>query len=231
VSDERPISRRELLRGRFLGTLADRAREEIAQRLEPLRSLTIPSDTAAQPDGPASASTSARHSRSFPILRPPGAIEEQAFLAGCTRCNACIEACPYQAIIHAPPRFRHAAGTPMIDPVASPCMMCPDTPCISACEPRVLRRDLPLQMGTARVDVTECLAHQHSFCSVCWERCPVPGAIEVREGKPRIVEEHCTGCGVCQHVCPAPHNAILLMPVPARPLPPTEPPPSETSDA
>jgi ferredoxin-type protein NapG len=33
------------------------------------------------------------------------------------------------------------------------------------------------------------------------------------------VAEACTGCGVCQFVCPAPHNAVLLMPVPERPVP------------
>jgi translation initiation factor RLI1 len=44
--------------------------------------------------------------------------------------------------------------------------------------------------------------------------------LDTREpGKPRIIEETCTGCGVCQHVCPAPANAILLMPVQERPLP------------
>ncbi|MCA9157748.1 MAG: hypothetical protein KDA72_05440, partial [Planctomycetales bacterium] len=33
--------------------------------------------------------------RTIPVFRPPGAIEEQRFLAGCTRCGDCITACPY----------------------------------------------------------------------------------------------------------------------------------------
>jgi ferredoxin-type protein NapG len=216
VNEDRPLSRRELLRGRFFGSLANQAREHVAQRLAPLNSLT------SQPEEVPSSETDAspRYRQSFPILRPPGAIQEEAFLAACTRCNACITACPHQAIAHAPPRLRRAAGTPMIDPVVSPCVMCLDTPCISACDPGVLRRDIPFKMGVARIDVTSCLAHQRSFCTVCSEQCPVSGAIEVVAGKPRILEDRCTGCGVCQHVCPAPHNAILLMPQLERPLPP-----------
>ncbi|WP_236625063.1 4Fe-4S binding protein [Rhodopirellula sp. SWK7] len=39
----------------------------------------------------------------------------------------------------------------------------------------------------------------------------------VTDGKPTVVEDACTGCGVCRYVCPAPENAILLMPALARP--------------
>jgi ferredoxin-type protein NapG len=51
------------------------------------------------------------------------------------------------------------------------------------------------------------------------EACPVPGAIEIAGDKPKIVDAHCTGCGVCQFVCPAPDNAVLLVPLAERPLP------------
>lgn len=66
---------------------------------------------------------------------------------------------------------------------------------------------------TNRVAVIQgrfCLAYQGSFCSVCYERCPVPLAIQMNEGMPRVVLENCTGCGVCHEVCPAPQNAVLL---------------------
>lgn len=55
-----------------------------------------------------------------------------------------------------------------------------------------------------------CLAYQNEYCSVCYERCPVPYAIQLNDGVPRIVLETCTGCGVCRDVCPAPENAILM---------------------
>jgi ferredoxin-type protein NapG len=146
-------------------------------------------------------------------------VDEGTFLRECTRCGDCITACPHHAIVKAPLRFRQAAGTPMIDPAVQPCLMCPDTPCISACEPRVLRPEQPLVMGRAMIVEQTCLAHQSLSCTVCSERCPVPGAIELDAGRPRVREDRCTGCGVCFHVCPAPSNAVIVMPLPDRPAP------------
>jgi Na+-translocating ferredoxin:NAD+ oxidoreductase RNF subunit RnfB len=51
-----------------------------------------------------------------------------------------------------------------------------------------------------------------SFCAACAERCPVPGAMQVVNGMASVVPEACTGCGICQQVCPAPTNAVLLLP-------------------
>lgn len=62
-----------------------------------------------------------------------------------------------------------------------------------------------------------CLAHQGSFCSVCYERCPVPGAIITEMGKPRVNPEFCIGCRICHDVCPAPKNAVFLVPRTPRP--------------
>jgi len=121
------------------------------------------------------------------------------------------------AIVLAPPRFREAAGTPMIDAHTTACVMCADTPCIASCEPGVLRAGRPLKMGTAWIDRMNCLAWSGSFCTVCSERCPVPGAISLEQGRPSVVESVCTGCGVCHGVCPAPVNAIGIMPLPDRP--------------
>lgn len=70
----------------------------------------------------------------------------------------------------------------------------------------------PIAMGLARVDTSTCLAYQNSFCTVCSEHCPVDNAIVLVDGKPRINQDACTGCGICLHVCPAPENAILLTP-------------------
>jgi len=56
-----------------------------------------------------------------------------------------------------------------------------------------------------------CLAWQGSFCSVCVERCPEPGAILTEMGKPRVNPDLCTGCKICHDVCPAPKNAVFLV--------------------
>jgi ferredoxin-type protein NapG len=126
-------------------------------------------------------------------------------------------ACPVHAIVVAPPTFFAASGTPMVDAHMQACVMCEDTPCITACGPRVLRKDRSLKMGTAIIQQFNCLAHTGTFCTVCSERCPVPGAIELDGGKPRIVDEKCTGCGVCHEVCPAPATAVIVIPLHDRP--------------
>ena len=146
----------------------------------------------------------------FPIHRPPGAVAEKDFLDRCTRCGDCVKACPHQAIVPAPARLRGAEGTPMIVASDSPCRQCSDTPCAAVCQPAVLRADNPQKMGTARVERMECLAWQRSFCTVCSEHCPVPGAIRLEDGKPSIDPSACTGCGICLYACPAPRKAILL---------------------
>ena len=37
------------------------------------------------------------------LLRPPGALDELAFLTKCTRCDKCVRACPENAILKAGP--------------------------------------------------------------------------------------------------------------------------------
>lgn len=87
----------------------------------------------------------------------------------------------------------------------------PATPCSPAMNPATRSGD-PCQPQLALILDRFCLAWQGSFCSVCVERCPVPGAIATEMGKPRVSPETCTGCGICHDVCPAPKNAVFLVP-------------------
>ena len=207
------LSRRQLLRGRFFGRVARAATARVEEKLEAVRAAT---NAFSEPKAPAAKAE--RDARVvLPILRPPGAIDEASFLAACTTCDECAKACPYQAIVHAPARFKHAAGTPMINPTAAPCHTCADTPCITACEPRALRKEQPLKMGTAVIQNFNCLAHRNSFCTVCSEQCPVEGAMRVVNGRPVVDDAACTGCGVCHYACPAPQNAIIILPLRDRP--------------
>jgi Pyruvate/2-oxoacid:ferredoxin oxidoreductase delta subunit len=61
------------------------------------------------------------------------------------------------------------------------------------------------------IAASACLAAT-SFCSVCSERCPRPGAIVLAGRVPRVVEAACDGCGRCIATCPAPTLAIGLTP-------------------
>lgn len=56
-----------------------------------------------------------------------------------------------------------------------------------------------------------CLALEN-YCAICVERCPEPGALHASQIIPMVVPEVCTGCGICQQVCPAPENAVLMLP-------------------
>lgn len=209
------LSRRDLLRGRLFGRLVQSAAKSVQRFEAAVSSAALAQESPT--DGKPRSATGVGRRFALPIHRPPGAVDEVTFLTGCTRCNECISACPVGAIVHAPARFREAAGTPMIDLHTSACVMCEDTPCIAACKPGVLSADQPRKMGVAWVQTVACLAHAGSFCTVCSERCPVPGAIDVVAGRPSIRADVCTGCGVCASVCPAPTNAIVVMPLADRP--------------
>ena len=63
------------------------------------------------------------------------------------------------------------------------------------------------------LDRSACLTSFADFCATCVERCPVEGAI-LLVGRHPVVQEACTGCGVCIPLCPAPKRALSLSPDP-----------------
>ena len=73
------------------------------------------------------------------------------------------------------------------------------------------RAESPAEASVAVIQGRHCVALT-SFCAACVERCPVAGAMKVTNGLPSVVADLCTGCGVCHDVCPAPTNAVLMIP-------------------
>ena len=147
-----------------------------------------------------------KFTRRVPLLRPPGAITERQFLQDCTRCDKCIHACPKDAIVKAPKKFGFLVmGTPYIDPMKTPCVMCDDLPCISACpDSALLPVDSPgeVNMGYAILDKKKCQAYGDTFCQQCIIDCPIPGAItQNKDQQPEFHKKICTGCGVCVRSC------------------------------
>ena len=148
-----------------------------------------------------------KFTKRVPLLRPPGAISERAFLQACTRCDKCMHACPKDAIQRVPKKMGFLImDTPYIDPVKIPCVMCDDLPCITACEDEAL---LPVpggptevEMGYAILNKKKCQSYGHTFCQQCVIDCPIPGAItQNREQQPVFHKDICTGCGVCVRSC------------------------------
>lgn len=151
--------------------------------------------------------TVSKITRRVPLLRPPGAISERAFLQACTRCDKCIHACPKDAILRVPKKMGFLImDSPYIDPKKVPCVMCDDLPCISACPDGALLPvpDGPMgvEMGYAILNKNNCQAYGHTFCQQCVIDCPIPGAItQNQEQQPVFHRNVCTGCGVCVRSC------------------------------
>ena len=194
------MSRRGLLRGEWFRLIRQRGVDLIAQESNPQFQIKSPSGQAKRGSG-------------FPH-RPPHAVPESEFVAGCTKCDACIQACPPHAIFRAPQSEGMLAEFPIIDAETQPCIMCEDLPCVPACEAGVLRFDAPVSMALAVIHPETCLAFLGKVCTECVDQCPVTDAMTMEAGKPVINGEACTGCGVCLYVCPAQPNTIELLPIP-----------------
>ncbi len=152
----------------------------------------------------------------LPVFRPPGAIEEIAFLAACTRCGDCLDVCPPRAIVKAPTGAGLAAGTPMIDPARQPCMVCEDMPCVRSCQTGALVLPENLwdgyRLATLELVPERCIAFQKVECGTCARVCPVgKDALSLDDGgRPVIHAERCVGCGVCVRACPTTPSSLKL---------------------
>jgi ferredoxin-type protein NapG len=149
-------------------------------------------------------------------FRPPGAADELAFLASCTRCGDCIDVCPVHAIIKAPPDAGLAAGTPMIDPAIQACVVCADMPCARACETGALVVPTGgwagLHLGVLELDPERCITFHGVSCGVCARACPVGEQALALDGAghPVLKPEGCVGCGVCVTACVTSPSSLTL---------------------
>lgn len=149
-------------------------------------------------------------------VRPPFAINELEFLLKCTRCGECVTACPHHIIFTLP--ARHGAdvlGTPALDLLNKGCHLCEDTPCVSACQPRVLFRPADasprhIRIAFAQLDISVCLPYQGPECGACASACTVDNALTFENDKPRIHPDHCTGCARCREACVTEPKAINI---------------------
>ena len=148
-------------------------------------------------------------------LRPPYARDELDFLLACTRCDACITACPHDVIFPLPARLGvQVAGTPAMDLLNRGCHMCAEWPCVAACEPDALTRpdSAPSpKLARAHIDTDVCLPYLGPECGACADSCPVPGALRWTDGvRPVIDGEACTGCALCREACILDPKAVVV---------------------
>jgi len=141
------------------------------------------------------------------LLRPPGAVPEEIFTSRCIRCGRCVEVCPYVSIV---PRDVSGAGvnagTPLIDVTKVPCYLC--MKCVEVCPTGTLRRisQADTRMGLAVIDRYACMTWKEEgmlLCRTCYNVCPFKEkAIKLDQLRPVVIDEFCTGCGICTHGCP-----------------------------
>ena len=172
------------------------------------------------------------------VLRPPGALEEDRFIAACTKCGLCVSACPYQALILARPGDHAPIGTPYFIMREHPCRMCRDIPCTAICPTGALDAGLvsdgeagktvlninKARIGLAVIDRETCIAYWGIQCDACYRACPLlDKAITIdyarndRTGKhavmaPLVHSDACTGCGMCEHACVTKKASIFVLP-------------------
>ncbi len=164
-------------------------------------------------------------------IRPPFAIAELEFLLACTRCDACIKACPHDIIF--PLTAKNGAdvmNTPALDLLNKGCRLCEDWPCVEACETKALK--IPVnddvndktgsevelteftpqpKLAKVTIDSESCLPYQGPECGVCASACTVEGALEWQMERPSINHEKCTGCAMCREVCITEPKSVLIM--------------------
>jgi polyferredoxin len=114
------------------------------------------------------------------LIRPPGAVNEDDFLATCARCDECLKVCPTNVLQPAALEAGwEGVFTPWLDYRRGFCEYnCAE--CGKVCPTRsIVPLDLPVKqktiIGVARIDRTLCLPWSTGEeCLVCEEICPVP---------------------------------------------------------
>jgi ferredoxin-type protein NapG len=186
--------------------------EEVARQLSRMEQI-LPKDP---PPRPTHAPTVTGPAQAW--LRPPGALDERSFRDTCSRCGTCVNVCPAQCIkIDSTGAKGH--GAPYIDPQVMPCVVCDGLVCMRDCPSGAL---VPtalglIDMGTAVVREHLCVRVEGEDCQICVQQCPIGSvAIELRDDRVHVIEDGCTGCGVCENRCPTNPKAIVVIPKSAR---------------
>jgi ferredoxin-type protein NapG len=155
-------------------------------------------------------------------IRPPGALDETAFRDKCSRCGICVSVCPANAIKLDPNAGAHGGrgeGFPFIVASEMACVVCDGLHCMQNCPSGALAfaPAAAIDIGTAVWHENLCVRRLGEDCRICVDQCPLGSAALVLEGgRVKVIEEGCTGCGVCEQQCPTSPKSITVTPKSAR---------------
>ena len=163
-------------------------------------------------------------------ILPPGGSDQRRFASACTRCYACVAACPAKIITIKAGGGIAELFMPVVDLNAGEqvcredCHACTQVCPTGAITQLTLIQKQRTQMARARIRRTACIAwSEGEVCMVCDEYCPYNAIdIEYRRSDiyqdvplPVISPQRCRGCGYCRKACVSRHpdKAIDLLPL------------------
>ena len=161
-----------------------------------------------------------KRGRGDTLIRPPGALPEEAFLNTCIRCSACMKVCITNTL--QPSLFEgglEGLWTPRADLRRAACEQSCNL-CGKVCPTHAIRDLDPeekkhAKIGTAVLLKEKCLVwEQDKVCLICDEQCPYNAIVfKTVEGlrRPFVIENKCNGCGFCEQKCPVEGDAAIVV--------------------
>lgn len=149
-----------------------------------------------------------------PRIRPPGALDEAAFLASCIKCGQCVQVCPVEAIKLADIGEGFGIGVPYVDTRQQACdFSCDGLQCVLACPTGALTHEINYShettMGIAKLVAPErCLAKQGRGFTGITRGPEFDGLLrydEIDRWNPIAVRDHPYDlelCDLCVRQCP-----------------------------
>jgi ferredoxin len=151
------------------------------------------------------------------LIRPPGSLPERVFTAACTGCGECMKVCPNKAL---QPSLMEAGLAGLYTPRLVPrigyceefCNFCGQVCPTGAIRSISLEEKRLIKLGVARVDRSRCIAWaQGKICLACNEQCSYHAVIGDDNKCPVVIEEKCTGCGICENKCPVKGESAIVV--------------------
>ena len=164
------------------------------------------------------------------LVRPPG-VDDARLRSLCFRCAECIKICPTSGL-------QPSQTAPGWDGLWTPtlvsrfgycdysCTSCGEV-CPSGAIPELTLADKRREiLGRAVIDEDTCIPFAEGReCIVCEEMCPVPqkaivfdldevtrpDGVTVTVRLPRVIEDDCIGCGICEYQCPVNGPAAIVV--------------------